>query len=168
MADDFYLLRRYYEYLAYTLIFGNNSPLAKDFRIYRMGLNSSFSSSLKMVELQSVNFKGKRDTVRTLKISENTNLESSNVLANEIAQIITLINKKKKIHISDAIFNDTSFIGHKKIWHKHLESRIDLLATLIDILANSKICDIPIITSDLPNITLVILDNTNICGDHNG
>jgi hypothetical protein len=151
---------RYYEFLAASLIVGENSPILRDLRIYQVSfLRKSLreNQNLKVVELRGIYEGTKPDIKRRLKFDSDRIIETSHTLPNGISQIVTLVDKADRVHISDPLFNDEEFAYNKNVWQKTLSSRIDRMMTLIRILHMNQQEDIPLLVDDFPNIAGVFI-----------
>lgn len=151
---------RYCRFLAASLIVGESSPILKNLSIYQ----SSFwkkklkeSQNLKIVELRGVSGGTRPDIKRRLIFPSNNLLETSNTLANGIAQVVTFVDREHRVCISDSIFNDEEFTYNKNMWHKTLASRVDMMITLIHILQVEQKEDLPLLINDFPNIAGVFI-----------
>lgn len=159
------MLNKYYQFLAVSLIVGENSPILRDFRIYQTSfLRKKFkeNQNLKVVELRGVYDGSKPDIKRRLKFASDNIIETSYTLTNGISQIITIVDRLDRVCMSDSLFNDEEFKYNKSVWKKTLSSRVDRVMMLIQILHTGQREDIPLLIDDFPNIAGVLVMHPEI------
>lgn len=141
------------------LILGKRSPLLSRFRIYQNDVikKELNQNNLNVVEYNAPFEGNKIELKRSLKFNSGQILETSRANSNEICKILTLIDKRYNIHMSDALFNNEDFKSNRKSFIKTLSVRIFMVSTLINILENKHMYDVPILIEDFPNIAGIFL-----------
>jgi hypothetical protein len=147
----------FYTYIATELIFGKNSPEIKDFLIYRSEYIKGMHNGLSVAESSAVFEDNIVPRIRTACFSKEASIRTSHINAtNDIARIVTYINSKENVTISDVLFNEEDLKNNLYIWKRILFSKVESLAVLIRSFNEMCIDDIPLCISDFSNIVQVL------------
>lgn len=152
---------RFYTYIATELILGKSSPDLKNFFIYKFNNHiKKIYKGLSVEESLTLDKDGKISVTRTTCFFNETSIRTSHInSSNDVARIITYMNPKENVAISDVLFNEEDFKYNNYIWNKILPAKIECLAILLEAFNTVCMDDIPIVMNDFPNIaeTLFIL-----------
>ena len=147
------MIDRFYTYIATELIFGKNSPEMKNLLIYKSENIREMYNGLSVVESANLFENNIVAIIRTACFSNEASIRTSNMNAtNDIARIVTYINQKERVEISDVLFNEEDLKNNEYVWRRILFSKVESLATLIRSLNEMRIDDIPLCISDFSNI----------------
>jgi hypothetical protein len=154
---------KFYNYIATEMILGKNSPEIRNLSVYKMETIKSVHKGLCTAEESALRSDGRVDKIRKISFPDDTNLYTTHInISNDIARIVTYINIKENVNVSDVLFNEEEFKYNKYIWDKVLKTRIDRLTILIKALNETYIDDVPLILNDFPNIVAVLFIKSHI------
>lgn len=154
---------KFYYFVAMEMILGKNSPELRGLFVYRSEAIKRLHRGLSVTELSTLDKDGTVKKTRTISFPDETSLRTSfNNISNDIARIVTYINNKESICISDVIFTAEDFKYDRYSWDKILHRGIDNLAVLIKSLNDTCIDDIPLIINAFPNIVETLFIKSGI------
>lgn len=157
------LSTKFYKYIAMEMLLGKNNPEIRNISIYKSSFIKNMYKGLNTIEESSLHSDGRIGKIRRIAFPDNTYLKTTHInISNDIARIITYINAKENVSISDVIFEEEEFKYNKYIWSKVLRTRIDRLAILIKSLNETYIDDIPLVINDFPNIVETLFIRSGI------
>ena len=157
------LASKFYHYTAIELIMGKASPEIRKFSIYKLNLIKKKYHGLSVTESSTLEEDGKLNRIRTVLFPDQTNLYTSHINdSNNIALIVTYVNKKEQVHLSDILFTEEEFKNNRMLFKKTLETRIEQLAILLKSLNETCIDEIPLVMNDFPYIVETLFIKSGI------
>jgi hypothetical protein len=157
------LLSKFYYIIAKEMILGKSSPEIRGLSIYRSETIRRLHNGLNVTELSTLGKDGKVKKTRTVSFPDETSLCTSFTnVSNDIARIVTYINVKENVCISDVIFTEEDFKYDVYAWDKIIHRGIDNLAVLIRSLNDTCIDDIPMVMNAFPNIVETLFIKSGI------
>lgn len=146
-----------YLYLSSVLVCGDHSSRTRIYKVFNLDI-----------------FKKNKDL--SISISKSINKESRIILLGKYsglyattsksdktgdhATLITYADSKKKISLSDTIFNEDEFELAQRDVHILIDRKIRAVANLIKTLYHKDVALIPLLINDFPNISRLVLDKS--------
>jgi hypothetical protein len=145
------------------MILGKSSPELRGLFVYRSEAIIRLHRGLSVTELSTLGKDGTVKKTRTISFPDETSLCTSFTnISNDIARIVTYVNVKENVSISDVIFTAEDLKYDKYTWNRTLHRGIDNLAILIKALNDTCIDDIPMVMNAFPNIVETLFIKSGI------
>jgi len=147
-----------FNYYATALIFGIRSPKINEFKAFSFPTLRRYKE-IKYSEHSGLNSENRLEIKRNLRIDDKRGFTTDHSrMSSEISSILTFIDSMHSIHVSDSIFSDLEFEHNFECnWDNLVKNKIKTMGILIRSIYQGKVKEIPILISEFPHITKILL-----------
>ena len=143
-----------FSYVSSILICGDKSSKAKQFKVFNLNIFKKH----KDISVQIT--RTRKGENRVIPLTEYSHLSSKVIYSGktqEFAPIITFLDTKNHIKVSDTIFNSDEFEVFNKNIKNLINRKVEATGSLIQALYLKDILTFPLLISDFPNISKLVL-----------
>ena len=148
-----------FSYVSSVLICGERSSKTKQYKVFNLNIFKKHPDiGVKISWL-------KKGELRKIPLSETSEIRASvmtETKTQNFAPIITYVDAKNRIKISDTVFTSDEYDVYKKDIIAVIDRKVLATATLVEALYNKDISAFPLLINDFPNISKVILSKSSI------